>query len=186
MPVHRETTRRPPETAKPALMKEASDLAKELATEQVTRLDRRSTSHDDKGVQRTHIDLFVSFLQSTRSLAQLRAFLGTAEQIDRARSMNFENPLAQHTTVARIMLDELGRHPQRDVDTWLWLLGWTSRLLQTEARERERVAAAAKRHGHPRVQAPKSVSRQAQHTGGFNQLGSGLAQLKAQLAKEGK
>ncbi len=179
--------RRPLRVAdKAGLIAEASDLAKELAAEVVPRLDRRSRSHEAKGIQRNHLDLFVDFLQSTRSLEALRKLLATAEQIDKARSMNFDNPLAHHTTVAKILLDELERNPGRGVDRWLWLLGWTSRLLKTEERERERLAAEAKRRGTRQPPRRQQLTRQhSNRTGGFNQMQSSLAKLQEQI-KEGK
>lgn len=119
------------EADKPRLIREAEELAQELARKPIRRLSKYSKSVDAKGLTRSHITLFLGFLQSTRDLGQFRKLLGSAEDIDRAKSMNFQNPGAHHTALAEILRDELDRHPKRKIDAWIWLLGWSARLLHT-------------------------------------------------------
>jgi|GEM_PF-4035767 len=162
------------EADKPRLIQEAEALAHELASEKVPRVGKYSNSTDAEGITRSHIALFLGFLQSTRDLGKLRTLLRSAEDIDRAKSMNYGNPAAHHSTLAKILLDELKQNPKRSVDAWIWLFGWTARLLHTARLEQKRRAKDPVRKA-ARNQPRKPQHRgHTDHKGGFNQM----AQLK--------
>ncbi len=124
-----------PKLDKETLIKEAAELAAELARERVPRLNPGSTSTDQVGISRTHLKPFVTQLTRTQDLDAFRRLLAAAPGIDRAVGQNQKDPLAYHSTVAKILAAIMNEHPQRDAATWLWILSWTARLLLAEEAE---------------------------------------------------
>lgn len=175
---------------KEALVREATELAAELAKEEVPRTFRGRTSPHQIGVSRTYLMTFVTVLTKSRDLGAFRAFLKACPGLDEATAQNRNQPVAYYTTVAEILKAELDAHPRRGVDEWCWMLAWTARLLKAEETERggPRQYPAKVRYGHPTsVPAkPKASHQDEPSTRMTGVFGHALAKAKAKAKAEAK
>ncbi len=170
---------------KESLIREAAELAAELITTPIPRLDPASHSPGQTGFKRGTLETFLGYLRQAPDLASFRLFLKAAPALDRATAQNQHEVMAHLTTLAALLAAALDEHPDRPLTTWRWILGWTARLLVAEQAERRRPRPPKGGQGgspgspsNPGASPGRGAADSPSGAAGFNQLGAQLASLR--------
>jgi hypothetical protein len=161
-------------------------LVAELSKVRVHLVEGGGGAPAGQGVPASCVGNVVSFLERERDLDRLRDFVDRLDRLDRMVAQNQRNPRAHHHALREVLRHWLDRHRDLDPERWLYLLGWTRRLLPKPRENGNGHGNGARGHrpGRQRARASETPRPEAEPPQRGGQLGDAL--MEAMKRREGK
>lgn len=124
-----------------ALLDQVDELRSELVELKIPFRDQPGTA--GLGLPRACLGHVVSFVAAFPSAAQLTSFVDRLHCLDKMVAPNQRTPRAPYRALQRVLKRWLKEHPSLEIAEWLYLLGWTQRMLPRDSQRFDKRSGGA-------------------------------------------